>query len=204
MIKNSKVLYAPQTEPVTNTEVKAQAYITSSDRDTVITDLIKVARSMCERYAGMSFMTQTRVVKLDAFPSCRTEIIQLPYGPVLAINGSDTATPANTLGITYIDEDGESHSLAVTTDFLLDSHSDIPRLSPVDDWPTDVSTTRIHPVTITYTAGHASAAAVPPEAKQAIIMQAIFLHENPDAMELCAGAMAMLDLIKVYYNAWQD
>jgi uncharacterized phiE125 gp8 family phage protein len=205
MIKYSKVLYAPQSEPVEISAVKSQAYITSTDRDTVITDLVKVARAMCERYAGISFMTQTRVVKLDFFPSCKTEIIELPYGPVLAITGNDAKSPdPNALGITYIDEDGESQSLAVTTDFILDSHSDIPRLSPVDDWPTDVSTTRIHPITITYTAGHASAAEVPPEAKQAIIMQTIHLHENPDASELCMGAQAMLDLIKVYYNANQD
>lgn len=205
MIKTSKVLYAPQSEPVTATEVKAQAYITSSDRDTVITDLIKVARSMCERYAGISFMTQTRVVKLDFFPSCKTDVIELPYGPVLAISGNDTASPTpNALGITYVDDDGDTQTLVSGTDFRLDNHSNIPRVEPIDDWPTDVDTERLGAITITYTAGHSSAATVPPEAKQAIIMQAIFLHENPDAMELCAGAIAMLDMIKVYYNANQD
>jgi uncharacterized phiE125 gp8 family phage protein len=203
MIKNSKVLLEPTSEPVSTAQVKAQAYITTNDRDTVISDLIKVARVMCERYAGLSFMTQTRVMKLDFFPACKTEVIELPYGPVQAISGNDAASPTpNALGISYVDEDGDTVTLAVTTDFYLDSHSDIPRLYPVDSWPTDYDCERTHPITITYSAGYSSASDVPPAAKQAIISQAIHMHEHGSGM--CDEAISYLDTIKVYYNAHQD
>jgi uncharacterized phiE125 gp8 family phage protein len=202
----SKVLLEPSAEPVTVEEVKAQAYITADNRDTVIESLIKVARKRCERYAGVSFMIQTRVVKLDYFPYCKTEIIELPMGPVLAISGSDTGNPANTLGISYTDEDGGTQTLVLNTDFYLDSHSEIPRLLPVDSWPSDFDDERLNPITITYTAGYSSAETVPSEAKQAIIFQVIYMHENPEGSgnDLCDAAQGLLDSIKVYYNASQD
>lgn len=207
MIKYSKVLREPENEPVEIQDVKDQIYITSTNRDAVIGSLITVARRMCERYAGVSFMTQTRVVKLDFFPSCKTSIIELPYGPVLAISGNDSGTaPLNALGITYTKEDGTTQSLTVNTDFYMDSHSDIPRLLPVDSWPTDYDDERLNPITITYTAGYASADLVPAEAKQAIIFQVAHMHENPEGSTdgLCETSMGLLDTIKVYYNAWQD
>lgn len=204
MIKYSKVLREPASEPVTVQEVKDQIYITSTNRDSTITSLITVARRMCERYAGVSFMTQTRVVKLDYFPSCTTEIVELPYGPVIAMSGEDAGE--NDLGITYTDEDGATQTLAINTDFYLDSHNGIPRIKPVDSWPTDVDDERLNPITITYTAGHSDANAVPAEAKQAIIFQVAYMHENPEGATtgLCEAAMGLLDMIKVYYNAWQD
>jgi uncharacterized phiE125 gp8 family phage protein len=204
MIKYSTVLFAPTADPVTLQEAKDQLYITSTDRDTVITRLITVATRMCEKYSGLSFMTQTRVVKLDSFPYGH---ITLDYGPVQAISGNDAATPTpNDLGLTYVDGDGDTQTLVLNTNFLLDSHSGIPRLSFIDNWPTDYDTDIINPITITYSAGYASAALVPAEAKQAILTQVAYMHENPEggASGLCVAAMDYLDMIKVYYYASQD
>ena len=203
MIKYSAVLYDATSEPVTVEGIKSHLYITGDDRDSVLTTLIVVARHMCERYAGLSFLTQTRVVKLDSFGEYLTGSIELPYGPVIAISGSDSASVPNTLGVSYLDEDGDTVVLALNTDYRLDSHSHIPRLSPVEGWPTTYDNERIHPITITYTAGYASAELVPPEAKQAIITQVAYMHENPDggAGGLCLAAQDMLDFIKVYFYA---
>jgi uncharacterized phiE125 gp8 family phage protein len=203
MIKYSVVLFAPTSDPVTLQEAKDQLYITGTNRDTVITRLITVATRMCEKYSGLSFMTQTRVMKLDSFP-CGD--IALDFGPVQAISGNDVATPTpNALGISYQDEAGVTQTLVLNTDFLLDSHSSIPRLSPVESWPTDYKN-QIHPITIKYTAGYASSSLVPAEAKQAILVQVANMYENPDgtSMGLCAAAMDYLDMIKVYYYASQD
>jgi uncharacterized phiE125 gp8 family phage protein len=210
MIKYSKVIYEPQTEPVTTAEAKTHLRVTDSNDDAYITTLIKVARRMCERYAGVSFITQTRVVKLDYFPSCLPKEIELPFGPVIAMSGNDSATPTpNALGISYVDEDDDTQTLTLNTDFYLDSHSDIPRISPVDDWPTDVDD-RINAITITYTAGYGAAANVPQEVKQAILMQVGSMYENRQDEGISTTGMlhwsstALLDNIKVYYNARQD
>lgn len=210
MIKYSKVIYEPQTEPVTTAEAKTHLRVTDSNDDAYIDTLIKVARRMCERYAGVSFITQTRVVKLDHFPACLTSEIELPYGPIISMSGTDGATPANTLGITYVDEDGDTETLTLNTDFYLDNHSDIPRVKPVDSWPSDVDDERINSVSITYTAGYGAAAVVPPEVKQAMLLQIGSMYEN--RQDESAGSMemlhwsstALLDNIKVYFNAWQD
>jgi uncharacterized phiE125 gp8 family phage protein len=210
MIKYSKVILEPTSEPVTLSEAKAHLRVTDDNDDAYITTLIKVARRMCEGYAGISFITQTRVMKLDSFPVCLPEEIELPFGPIQAISGTDAATPIpNTLGISYVDDDGAAQTLILDTDFYLDSSSDIPRVSPADDWPTDVDD-RINAVTITYKAGYSGASNVPAEAKQAMLLQIGSLYENrqdesagPSNM-LHWSSTALLDNIKVYYNARQD
>lgn len=204
MIKKSKVIYAAQTDPVDSATAKDQLYITDDNRDTVISRLITTSIELCQNYSGLSFITQTRRLKLDAFPSCSPYHIYLPFGPVIAISGSDSATPTNTLGVSYTNDDGGTTSLVLNTDFYLDSHSDIPRLAPVDDWPTDVEDDMIHPITITYTAGYGSAADVPSVIKDAILVQVAYMHEHPDGGELCEAAMNLLDTVKVYHNAWED
>lgn len=203
MIKKSKVIYAAQTEPVETGEAKSWAYITNDDRDTVIARLITTSVELCQTDSGLSFITQTRQLKLDRFPSCAPYDILLPYGPVIAVTGNDTATPANTLGISYTDADGATQTLTLNTDFYLDNHGDIPRLSPVDSWPTDADD-RINAITITYTAGYGGASSVPSVIKDAILTQVVYMHENPDGGELCAGAISKLDAVRVYHNAWED
>ena len=203
MIKKSKVIYAAQSNPVTSTEAKAQLYITGDDRDTVIDRLISTSIQLCEVYSGLSFITQTRQIKLDAFP-CDGKSIYLLNGPVIAISGNDSAGTPNALGVTYIDDDGDTQTLVLNTDFYLDSHSDLPRLYAPDGWPTDVEDDRTHPITITYTAGYGAASDVPSVIKDAILTQVAFMHERPDSGELCEGAMSKLDTVKAYHNAWQD
>lgn len=205
MIKYPKVIYAAQTDPVTPAEAKSQLYITNTDRDTVIARLITSSIKLCENYSGRSFITQTRQLKLDAFPSCFPYFIYLPYGPVISISGTDAkALTPNTLGVTYVDTAGDTETLVLNTDFYLDNTGDLSRISPVDDWPTDVEDDKIIPITITYTAGYGASGDVDPIAKEAILTQVAYMHERPDAGELCAGAMSLLDMIKVYHNAWQD
>jgi uncharacterized phiE125 gp8 family phage protein len=206
MIKYSKVIYEPQSEPVSVDEVKVPLRITDDSEDIYLATLVKTARRMAERYSGLSFVTQTRQMKLDSFPCNTTEVIELPYGPVIAISGNDSASSPNTLGVSYVDDDGATQSLTLDTTFRLDSSSDIPRIQPIDDWPTDVDDERINAVSITYTAGYGSASDVPPEAKQAIICQVVSMYEDPEGKNegLCKAAIALLDNIKVYFHAWQD
>jgi uncharacterized phiE125 gp8 family phage protein len=209
-IKYSKVIYEPQSEPVTVDEAKRHLRVTNNSDDTYILGLIKAVRIMAERYTGLSFVTQTRQMRLDSFPCQMPDnpraILELPYGPVLAISGSDTATTPNTLGVQYANDADGTTTLVLNTDFRIDSDAEIARLESIDGWPSDLSD-QIKPVTITYTAGYLT---VPQVIKQAIFLGVGSLYENrqdevPGSMEkIHWTSMTLLDAVKVYWNAKQE
>lgn len=215
MILYSKVTEVPESEPVTVAEAKTHLEVTGTAKDAYIGALIKAARRICEADAGLSFVTQTRVIKLDRFPSCwpwpyrygvhamtnpYSEII-LPYGPVLEITS-----------FTYVDTEGADQTLAVDTDFYFDDHSAVARLRPVSSWPS----TNIMPnaVTIEYTAGIDLDADTTEEylpiVKQAILLQVASFFENrqdevPGSMsEINWNSKTLLDSIRVTWNANYD
>ena len=197
MIVYSKVTTAPTTEPVDLALARKQVRVTSGDDDTYLTTLIKVARQLCEKYAGMSFITQTRQIKLDRFPLCDADIL-LPYGPVSAVGVGN---------FTYTNSTGGTTTLVAGTDYTLDTHSEIARLVTIDGWPTDVSEDVPNAISITYAAGYASAADVPEVIKLAICQQIAKMdsHRGDDGTGgLSEGAMDLLDTVKVYHNARQD
>lgn len=194
----SQVIYEPRVEPVSLVETKEKIYVTESDRDSTIERLITVARRMCEEYSGLSFITQTRVVKLGSFGRLEQSIIHIPNGPIQAISGEDS--DENTLGISYIDTNGNPQTLALGTGFTVDTHSSIPRIAPVNCWPS-VSTDILLPITVTYVAGYAAPENVPAEAKEAILAQVGYMYNDPEgAGGLCRAAQDFLDYIKVYFH----
>lgn len=215
MILYSKVTEVPEAEPVTVAEAKTHLEVTGTAKDTYIGALIKAARRICEVDAGLSFVTQTRVVKLDRFPSCwpwsyrygthtntnpYSEII-LPYGPVQTVTA-----------FTYFDADGNEQTLTVDTDFYFDGHSGVARLRPVNSWPS----TKLMPnaVSIEYTAGidldSDTSEEYLPIVKQAILLQVASFFENrqdevPGSMsEINWNSKTLLDSIRVTWNANYD
>jgi uncharacterized phiE125 gp8 family phage protein len=199
MVVYSKVTSVPASEPVTLAEARAQLNIIGTHEDTRITSLITVCRSICEKYSQLSFITQTRRIKLDAFPSC-DKPITIPNGPVIAVVGDG-------LGLSYTNDEGGTTSLVSGTDFILDNHGDIARVVPIDGWPTDVAdfTETPNAVSLTYTAGYGAASDVPSIIKQAILEEIAFRDRNRgDTAEISVGSMYLLDMVKVYHNAHQD
>lgn len=187
MIIYSRVTENPESEPVTLEEVKAHLRIDGSDEDSYLTSLIVVARTICEAYAGLSFVTQTRVVKLDKL--CGDVI--LPYGPVQSISG-----------FIYLDGDGDEQTIASDV-YTLDIQSGMTKLRVTDSWPQTNGT--LNNVAITYIAGYE---VVPDVIKHAIKMQVATLYENrQDEVVGQVGHMigwssqALLDTVKVYWNA---
>ena len=75
------------TEPCTLAEAKAQAVITYSDDDTLITSLITKARKIIENYCSVSIVAQTVTMIADIWNEW-----ELPYGPVTGITGVETRT----------------------------------------------------------------------------------------------------------------
>jgi uncharacterized phiE125 gp8 family phage protein len=205
MIIYSRVTDQPATEPVTLTEAKTHLEYQGSAKDAYILSLIKTSRRLCEAYAGLSFVTQERSVKLDHFPFSHS-YIEVPYGPVQTIDS-----------FTYLNEDGTTTTMVENTDYVVDTHSGICRLYAIDSageidlWPTDIKS-RPNAITIVYTAGYDEAVNEPlPEiAKQAMLMQMGALFEQrEDARQgevtpIFWNSMTLLDIIKVTWNANQD
>lgn len=204
MILYSKVTEAPANEPVILSEAKAWLKVDGTDEDAIITALIVAARRMCENYTGLSFVTQTREIKLDRFPCGFPYKILIPYGPVQEITS-----------FAYVNSDGDTTILVQDTDYTADLNGYLACVWPLSTmigWP---STKYIaNAVTIEYVAGYQNNDSVielqnriPAEIKQAILMQVATLYEN--RQDEVAGGLEMigwnsrsiLDTIKVYWNA---
>jgi uncharacterized phiE125 gp8 family phage protein len=174
-------------DPVTLDEVKLHLRIDGDSEDTLIQSLIRVATRLCETYAGLSFTTQTRVVKLDRF---RGSDVILPYGPVTEVTS-----------IAYVDGDDDPQTIS-GSDYTLDTQSGISKIRVLESWPFTNNTA--NNIVITYTAGFGTPDDLPEVAKHAIKMTVALLYQNrgddksgglPDA------AMDLLDSIKVYWDA---
>lgn len=59
---------APSVEPVSTSDAKSHMRIDSSTEDTLIGNLITLARELAEQYTGQAFITQTWKMFMDEFP----------------------------------------------------------------------------------------------------------------------------------------
>lgn len=73
------------TEPLTLAQVKSQLIITSTDDDTLLTDLITQARRVVEEFCAISIVPKTIIMIADLGKEW-----ELPYGPVTGIQGVET------------------------------------------------------------------------------------------------------------------
>ncbi len=183
MIVYSRVTAQPASEPITLTEAKAWLKVDGTDEDTLITSLITSARIACENYAGLSFITQTRVVKLDRF--CGDLV--LPYGPV----------DPDEIEVTYVDEDDTDQTFD-PANYYIDVQSGVAKLRVNDSgWPNTNRT--LNNVVVTYQTGQATASEL---VKLAIKKRLAFDYEKRgDTDDYSGGWMELLDNIKVYWNA---
>ena len=179
---------AADTYPVTKEEAKIHLRVDGTTEDTYIESLIKVATTLCEAYAGLSFMERERTIKIDSFYG---KDLILPYGPVTTLDS-----------IEYIDDD-DAPQVVPEADYTLDMSSGIAKVRITDSWPTSNRT--LNNVVITYTAGYADAADVSEVVKQAIKSTVAMMYEHRGDEEKPGGlswlAMDLLDTVKVYWNA---
>ncbi len=205
MIIYSVVNEQPEIEPVTLEEAKGHLEYYGTLKDSYIQSLITTARRLCERYAGLSLVTQERSVKLDRFPCSKYEngyknFIEIPYGPIQYIES-----------FTYEKDDLTTGTLVENTDFRVDTHNRIARIYAIengesDSWPSDVRDV-LNPITITYVAGYddVSGEPVPAEAKIAILRLVARMFEDrgdsDNKMIIDDATADLLDPIKVTWNA---
>lgn len=184
MIIYSRVTDA-EDEEITLDEAKSWIKVDGSDEDARITSLITSARRICEAYAGLSFIAQTRQVKLDKFCG---DII-LPYGPVSEVSS-----------VKYYDEDDVEQTLD-SSRYTIDTQSGLAKIRiDSEGWPDSNRT--MNNIVVEYEAG--------PDLMDAIAKEATFktiarLYEkrgdSQDGPVLTDDVIDLLDLIKVYWNA---
>lgn len=167
-----KLVTAPTVEPVTLSEVKAQAVIGHDLDDALLSVMISAAREHGESLTGRSWAPKTLEVVLDSFPS---GAIELPASPVTAV-----------LSIKYLDADGVEQTMP-DTDYYVDTDSLVGRVVPKDAWPETVE--RPNAVRVRYTAGFA-AGSIPPALKQWLLIRVASLYAQRES--LTAGNVSEL------------
>lgn len=156
-------------EPISLAELKAQARVTTTAEDSVLTIAIAAARAKAENYTGRALMAQTWRQNEDAFPDAEIELLK---PPVRAIGS-----------VTYIDVNGATQTLSNTL-YTLDAAAYPGWLLPAynTDWPSTQASANA--VAIQYDCGYADAASVPADIKMWLLMTAAFIFAQREAMVL--------------------
>ncbi len=180
----------PTSWPVTAEQMRKQSRVTISDDDDTLLAYIAAATSFAETYQNRTLLQATYRMRLDWFPSYE---IKLLMGPIQSVTS-----------VAYLDTAGNSQSLALTTDYLVDTDSVTGRITPAyaKVWP--ISRLQMQAVTITYVAGYTDASYIPATTLQAIKLLAAhwYLHrEDSEEVKLNSiphGAMDLLDCDSVF------
>ena len=162
-----KLITAPSVEPVSVDELKAQLRITGTSQNTMLTNLEKAARRIVEDYLRYSIISATWELYLDSFPKTG-DCIWIQKSPVTDITF-----------IKYINSSGVLTEIIKDTDFIADYNAKPCRVYEAygKGWPSPRAIRNA--VVVKFISGYATAAAVPDEIKQAILMLAATLYENP-------------------------
>lgn len=162
-----KLITAPTVEPVSVSELKSQLRITSSSQDTMLGVLIEAARQHVENFLRYSIMSATWELYLDSFPKTG-DCIWIQKSPVTEITF-----------LKYYNTSGVLTTMTVNTDYVVDVNSMPCRIyEPYSVlWPTP----RLmkNAIIVKFVAGYATAAACPDAIRQAVLMEAATLYENP-------------------------
>lgn len=140
-----KLKTAATSYPLTLLEVKQQLRLPEAytAEDDALNWYIKAATAIAERETNRALMSQTWELVLDRFP---TKTIECSKNPLISIDS-----------IKYIDTDGTEQTLDAEN-YIVDNKREPWRVTPAygSTWPGTQG--RINAVTITFTAGYASAA----------------------------------------------
>lgn len=181
-----KLVTAPTVEPVTLSEVKAQAVIGHDLDDTLLSVMISAAREHGESLTGRSWAPKTLEVVLDSFPS---GAIELPASPVTAVTS-----------IKYLDDDGAEQTMP-EADYYVDTDSLVGRVIPKDAWPETAD--RLNAVRVRYTAGFA-AGSIPPALKQWLLIRVATLYEHREALTMVSNNRLVLPMDRSFVDGLLD
>ena len=176
----SKVTSEPALEPISLTEAKLDLKVDDTTDNSLIDILRQVSRETVEKRTNRSLITQTRVAKLDYFPNCST--ILLPNGPVQSVTS-----------IKYYAVDGDPLITLDSSEYWVDTSSDIARIVVKDSWPSTEDMPNA--VEITYICGYGSVATnVPSPLRKACFMILAHLYENRQAVVMSGSPTAVVEV----------
>jgi len=146
-------------------------YASDTTQDALLSTLITAARQQAESITQRKFITQTWNLYLDEFPSSNSFII--PFGNLTSV-----------VSLAYKDSDGDSTTMTVTTEYLVDTSSDPGRIVlPYGvSWPS-FTKYPFKPITCQFVCGYGgTASTVPAGIKTAIKMMVEDLFNHRDAI----------------------
>jgi uncharacterized phiE125 gp8 family phage protein len=144
----------PASEPVTLAEVLQHCRISTNEDNDYVRSLIQAAREYVETSTSVIMIETTLRQSFDDFP--RNGPLRLMRSPLLEVGS-----------VKYFDYAGVEQTLD-PAEYVVDADSRPPRIAAWPScWPT-ADCGRPNAVTVTFTAGHANAAAVPAQLKAAI------------------------------------
>lgn len=186
----SKVLLAAcefGTSILTNDAITAE--------DDLLTALIQAAREHVEDLTRRALLTQTWYMYLDKFP-CDKDFIRLPYGNLQIVTS-----------IKYKDCDGTETTMAVTTEYLVETNGESYGRIVLPygvSWPSVVLYPS-HPITIEFTCGWTAAASIPEKGRTALKLILSDLYENREGQVLTTAkyepnraAMSLLSSLRLW------
>ena len=163
-------------------------YSPYNESDTYIEALITASRAYAEAHQKRALATQQWRLTLDDFPD--KDYIELPFPPLQSVDS-----------IVYIDKDGTSTTMTVTTDYTVDTYKTPGRIDLAygTNWPT----TTLQPgsgLIITFTCGYTASATLPKPTKQGMLLMIGDMHNNRETAEKVKNSTVdmLLDVDKVF------
>lgn len=158
-------------EPVTIDEARRQARYEEDDENDRFANLIEGARRLYERQNNRQLVTATWDLILDRFPMAGLPIY-LPWSPLASVTS-----------VGYVDSNGDSQTLTVTTEYVVDTDSEPGRITEAygETWPNTRAQKNV--VTIRYVAGYGDPVDVPLTIKQGILARVVDWFENPEKIQ---------------------
>ena len=190
-----KVMTPPTSEPVQVSDLQSQMNMDITDDDGKLSRVLIAAREMFEMDSGVTLMPTVWAAYIDHFPwyeeSYDRRTVKLARGPVSAVSSIVYTNPANTTA-----------TLDPST-YQVDLRRTPARIMPLwgQAWPV-VRFSTVNAITVTFTAGYASADLVPKKAIQAILMLAGYWVENPSMIGQ-AGEMSRAYDALVHAVHWE-
>lgn len=184
------LITAPASEPVSLTEAKLQCRVDGSTEDTLLTALIVAARQHVEETTSRALITQTREIRLDAWPTR----LYLPRPPAISITS-----------VTYTDDAGVTATLSASAYALRTGTEPGCVLFDGTLLPT-VTLADMAGIQVRYTCGYgASASSVPKPLFQAMLLLIGHWYMNREAVAAANVAslpMAVDALLAPYRVHW--
>ena len=175
------LITSPTSEPITLNEAKLHLRVNNTLEDSLITNLIVVARQWVENYTWRPLMTQTFDVVYDTLDSKELIINKSPIQSVTSFK--------------YIDQNGVEQILD-TSKYVVDLLGQPGRIK-LDSIPNTKDTLNAYKIRIV--CGYANAAAVPQLHKSAMLLLIGHLYENKQQVqsqalsEIPFGVKVLLD-----------